>query len=1116
MRNMTGKQGKFYDVRHFERDFDENERVNGLELALAEPAKIEKNKMTAEEQRRAGMSYTSGEKIFRLTAFWQNEDRKEMIGSEVQVDETHGEWISAECQCREYYQNHFCCRHITALLSLYLMNLEGKDAFRDTKTGKALAKRAGVPDPFVPGILRKTDRALLKMLKLPQSGQKMLPSTDMSSGEKIQIECHMSLHHGGLALELKIGSRRKYVVKSMFELLKACDEGTPYAIGKQDVLTDMRQLDTDTEKALGMLLSLFREKKKTPYISSIFLRMGGTCNERYVFLDGRNLDAWMESIGQNVCYFDENRVQVVLDGAGPNISMEKQPYGILLRADNFQVLAVTEAWIYFLENGRLGRVQNKVDGRLADFLETMAEKSELYIGNQEISMFFGQLVPEIEEKTEIQTTGFALEEYRPEIPTVSIYLDLLQDEIISCRIKCKYKRNGEKEYLLYDPADAADRNPAFEGELREKTERYFNAYDGANMAMCLSADAEVLYRFLTEDIKALAELGEIFISDELQKLKVRSLPAVDVGIRMDTGFLYMSIQAPDMSKEELAEILSKYSNKKKFYRLKNGSFVTVDPEKEREWTVLAETFLRYGKKDPESMEIPAFRALYLDEMLKDREGISLEGNRKYKELLLNMDTAREANAVVPESLKNTLRPYQADGFRWMKTLKRCGFCGILADDMGLGKTLQLLTFLLSEKEEGKTGDELRTLIITPASLVYNWKKEIEQFVPSLSCRIIAGNAEERQALLDNEEDADIWITSYDLLKRDIARYEDIFFANQVIDEAQYIKNHGTQAAKSVRLIHSGFRMALTGTPMENKLSELWSIFDFLMPGFLYGYTSFREEFEEAIMNKQDENTSARLRSMVHPFILRRLKKDVLTELPDKIEKTVTVKLEGEQRTLYNAYAKRLKMYLQKQNVEEFRQNKLEILKELTRLRQLCCGPELFLENYTGENAKKDACIELVRQAVESGHKVLLFSQFTSVLDELEKALKKEKIRNYRIDGSVSKEKRIKLVDAFEKDEVPVFCISLKAGGTGLNLTAADIVIHYDPWWNVAAQNQATDRAHRIGQKNTVTVYDLIAEKTIEEQIKLLQESKNALAEEILSGEGIQSIVLDRDEILRML
>ena len=270
------------------------------------------------------------------------------------------------------------------------------------------------------------------------------------------------------------------------------------------------------------------------------------------------------------------------------------------------------------------------------------------------------------------------------------------------------------------------------------------------------------------------------------------------------------------------------------------------------------------------------------------------------------------------------------------------------------------------------------------------------------------------------------------------------------------------------------------------------------------------------MNDRDEEVSARLRSMVHPFILRRLKKDVLTELPDKIEKTVTIELEGEQRKLYDAYAKRLKLYLEKQSKEEFKQSKLEVLKELTRLRQLCCGPELFLENYHGENAKMDACVELVRQAVDGGHKVLLFSQFTSVLDEIEKALAKEKIEDHRIDGSVSKEQRIRLVDSFETDDVPVFCISLKAGGTGLNLTAADIVIHYDPWWNVAVQNQATDRAHRIGQKNVVTVYKLVSQGTIEEKIIDIQEKKKKLAEQVLEGEGMDSVVFTKEEIMELL
>ena len=586
--------------------------------------------------------------------------------------------------------------------------------------------------------------------------------------------------------------------------------------------------------------------------------------------------------------------------------------------------------------------------------------------------------------------------------------------------------------------------------------------------------------------------------------------------------LHMSLSSADMDMNELTELLSAYNRKKNFHRLKNGSFITMDPAQADAWATLSETWIQYGKKHPEDISVPMFRALYLDEMLKNRDHIQVDANRRYRQLILNMDLANDTEDPVPDSLKPLLRPYQVNGYHWIRTLKQCGFGGILADDMGLGKTLQALTFLLSEKEAGKSGDELRTLIITPASLVYNWEKEISRFTPDLSCKVISGSVSERKELLaqasgeDPAMDADVWITSYDLLKRDIVGYENLTFANQIIDEAQYIKNHNTQASKTVRLIHSGFRLALTGTPIENRLSELWSIFDFLMPGFLLGYQGFRETYEEAVVRGTDSEATERLRTLVHPFILRRLKRDVLLELPDKLEKSISVHLEGEQRKLYDAYAQRLRMFLAKQSPDEFRQNKLELLRELTRLRQLCCGPSLFLENYKGENAKLDTCMELVKQAIDGGHKLLLFSQFTSVLDEVEKALKKEHIKNLRIDGSVSKEERMRRVEAFNEGDIPVFCISLKAGGTGLNLTAADIVIHFDPWWNVAAQNQATDRAHRIGQKNTVMVYELIAENTIEEQIRNLQKSKQDLAEEILSGDGISSILIDRDEILKLL
>ena len=1114
VRGVGTKNEIVYDLRHFERDFNGTEQVNGLELALAEPKKDIRIKMLANEQREAGIPYVSGDKIFSLRAVWKNDSNTQSALCNVYVDETHGEWISANCSCSEFNRNRYCCHHVTALLSQYLMDHWGTEIFRGTKIEKKLAEQAGVPDPFVPGVLRKTDQDLLEMLNMPQVGN-MDPLAELATNTELHMECHLAKEKGGVSLELKIGSKRRYVVKSMLELFRSCDEGRVYQIGKTDCLSSLDQFDMDGRRAMELLLGQYRHKKSTPYFSTMFLRTSGSYNERYVYLEGRDLDAWMENVGEIPCYVGDDQVRIRLDGAGPEISMERQPYGMLLKTESFFILAKTEDWIYFQTGDRVSRTRNQQGGRLGEILELLSGKSEFYIRNKELPLFFGQVLPAIEDQTEIQTTGFALDEYRLEIPKVSIYLDISQDEIISCQIKCGYDRSG-KEYLLYDEADRSVRNNGFEEELRRATGKYFNAYDETNKSMCLSGGPEELYHFLTESVTELGKSGEVFISDALQKLKVRKLPSVDIGIRMDTGLLYMSIQAPDMTKDELAEILSLYSNKKKFFRLKNGSFMTTDPEKQKEWAVLAETFLQYGKKDPASMEIPAFRALYLDEMLKNRDGISLEENRKYKELLFNMDTAKEANDEVPESLRGILRPYQADGFRWMKTLKRCGFCGILADDMGLGKTLQMLTFLLSEKEEGKTGDELRTLIVTPASLVYNWKKEIGQFVPELSCKVITGNAAERQEMIQNEEDRDIWITSYDLLKRDIACYENIRFANQVIDEAQYIKNHGTQAAKSVRLIQSGFRMALTGTPMENRLSELWSIFDYLMPGFLYGYDTFKKEFETPIVKNDDESAMTRLQKMVSPFILRRLKEDVLKDLPEKLEEVRYVKFEDAQQKLYDAQVVHMKEKIAQQDEGEFNKSKLWILAELTKLRQICCSPSLCFENYRGESAKAESCMQLIQSAIDGGHRMLLFSQFTSMLALLQAALEKEGIPYYIITGETSKQKRQELVKQFNSDTTPVFLISLKAGGVGLNLTGADVVIHYDPWWNQAVQNQATDRAHRIGQTKKVTVYKLIARNTIEEKIQKLQEAKQDLAEQIISGDMGQLSGMSREDILELL
>lgn len=1106
-----------YQYKHLLRDFQEGEVLDGLELELSGSQDVNSKKATADDQRENDIIFRKGTSIRFLTAKLDESISISPVGCQILLDETHGELVKTFCRCSDFHKNGYACKHVAGLLVHYLIERDGLSVFRNSSLADKLKEKTGVSDPFVPGQLKTTNSKLLNLLSQHKMTPALLP--DASSSEIYTIECLAEQEEGRLCFELRFGSKRKYVVKDIPELIRAVQKHGSYALGKNQVRLGLEKLDAHAGRIMKFLIGLYEEDRRS-YYSNVFLCNHNSSHQRYLGLTGRNLDAFMELLSGTSFQFQDKPVTFNPDLKDFGIVLEKQEFGALLSAQSHLIISTTD-WNYFLYNDQIGRVQANGTGAATELLQLLSDNPELYIRQTELPAMFNNLLPDLEKQLPICYHGLAPEDYRPEIPKFKIYLDLPQDNMVSCQVHCIYDRLNQ-DFLLYDDAQTDVRNQAEENTMRQAINNYFDAFNETDKSMCLLCDDNRLYRFLLFDIPELSLLGEVFVSDALEKLKVRPMPAVSVGLRLDGLMLHMSLSSADMDMNELTELLSAYNRKKNFHRLKNGSFITMDPAQADAWATLSETWLQYGKKHPEDISVPMFRALYLDEMLKNRDHIQVDANRRYRQLILNMDLANDTEDPVPDSLKPLLRPYQVNGYHWIRTLKQCGFGGILADDMGLGKTLQALTFLLSEKEAGKSGDELRTLIITPASLVYNWEKEISRFTPDLSCKVISGSVSERKELLaqasgeDPAMDADVWITSYDLLKRDIVGYENLTFANQIIDEAQYIKNHNTQASKTVRLIHSGFRLALTGTPIENRLSELWSIFDFLMPGFLLGYQGFRETYEEAVVRGTDSEATERLRTLVHPFILRRLKRDVLLELPDKLEKSISVHLEGEQRKLYDAYAQRLRMFLAKQSPDEFRQNKLELLRELTRLRQLCCGPSLFLENYKGENAKLDTCMELVKQAIDGGHKLLLFSQFTSVLDEVEKALKKEHIKNLRIDGSVSKEERMRRVEAFNEGDIPVFCISLKAGGTGLNLTAADIVIHFDPWWNVAAQNQATDRAHRIGQKNTVMVYELIAENTIEEQIRNLQKSKQDLAEEILSGDGISSILIDRDEILKLL
>ena len=576
----------------------------------------------------------------------------------------------------------------------------------------------------------------------------------------------------------------------------------------------------------------------------------------------------------------------------------------------------------------------------------------------------------------------------------------------------------------------------------------------------------------------------------------------------------------DIDRNEIAEIMRKYKLKKRYHRLKNGEF--VDLENSETMDILDKisdsTNASYEELISGELKLPIYRGMYLDKILKKNENIVVKKGESYRGLIDDVYNRQISDKFqIPKGLKADLREYQQVGFDWLKTLDEYKLGGILADDMGLGKTVQLLAVIMSYVENTKKEERRPVIVVCPSSLTLNWKEEASKFTPSLKTVVISGDSKARENIINNIPDYDIVITSYDLLKRDINLYKEknYNFRYIIADEAQYIKNNNTQNAKVIKEINADTKFALTGTPIENSLAELWSIFDFIMPGYLYSYNKFKILYETPISKDEDKEAMAKLKSMIEPFILRRIKENVLTELPEKTITVLNNEMTGEQLKIYLSYMQSAK----KQAKEEIEANgiansQIKILALLMRLRQICCHPGLFIENYEGESSKLNQCMEIVKDAINGGHKILLFSGYSSMFTYLEREFKKENIKYFKLTGQTKVEDRMDLVNEFNNnDDIKVFLISLKAGGTGLNLIGADMVIHYDPWWNLSAENQATDRTYRIGQKRNVQVYKLITKNSIEEKIYNLQERKAKLAEDMLSMNETFISKLSKDEIM---
>lgn len=960
---------------------------------------------------------------------------------------------------------------------------------------------------------------LMKQLLTKQVEKRTLPMLEEEVTGKVKLEPHLKISSSQISLTFKIGITQMYVLKNIREFCLNLQEHKFYTYGQKLKFTHYLESFSEEDRALvKFVMDTQRQNDGSRQLLNYYGYYGSP--QRELFLTTAQLEEFVLAMGKNpflgsINYEEEKWWQLTDEKLPRELTIKGEAEGIWLELKSFFGFVGRTQNIYFYNN-KVYLSPINVQGQLQDFIQCMAQldNRKAYIQKQDVPAFCRELLPMLEANYQCNKLNFVPTSYGVVPVEFEVYLDAPQSDWVTCKLEAIYE--GKRYNVFEHDKDKNFRDRVSETAIEQLVMAYATSYDNKENLAVIS-DEEKIYEFLSNGIEKLREKAEVYVSDKLKRLVIKPAGKVSVGVSIEGTTLQLSMLSDGMTNEELVELLSKYKQKRKFYRLKDGSFINIEGE---DIEILAEMSQSLNLSDKELkngiVEVPKYRALYLNGQLKEHPSIRAVKNKAFKELVRNMKTVEDNDFEVPESLDNILREYQKRGFLWMKTLKHNGFGGILADDMGLGKTLQVISFLLSEQQEAGEDVNLKTLIVCPASLVFNWKTEIEKFAPELSVKMAVGTAKQREGILNELENRDIVVTSYDLLKRDIAFYEKITFGYEVIDEGQYIKNHTTQAAKAVKDIEAGFKLALTGTPIENRLSELWSIFDYLMPGFLYPYTRFKEQLEIPITQEKDEAATLRLQKMVQPFVLRRLKKEVLTDLPDKLEENKYATLEGEQQKLYDAHVKKLKMMLEKETEESFKKAKIQVLSELTRLRQICCEPSLVYEDYKSGSSKMEMCMELVENAISSGHKILLFSQFTSMLDQIAARFKKEGISYFLLTGATSKEKRMEMVEKFNTDDTSVFCISLKAGGTGLNLTAADIVIHFDPWWNVAVQNQATDRAHRIGQENVVTVYKLIAKGTIEEKIVNIQELKKELADQILSGEGMNTGSFTKEDLLELL
>ncbi|MFT8872188.1 MAG: DEAD/DEAH box helicase [Sporolactobacillus sp.] len=929
--------------------------------------------------------------------------------------------------------------------------------------------------------------------------------------ETLQVEWTLRLRDGWLMLSMRCGADRLYVVQSVQCFVRAVLRSQPYHFTDKFSFYPSEHDITPADRAVMELLDRQLTDDYYADVQHVYMGARSLTHQRQFFVAPILFTELLKRLRTcQLCFDDHQREPVRLTD-----QTDKVPFAFHLgeRADGRYEVDLSDLckanvlthYGYILKGNALYRL-SPAQKKLVEPLYVLLRQSgsaSLLIGKRQIEPFLSTVAPELRQVGDLNIAEQVSARMTAHPLHAKVLVDREADDL-SVQLEYHYGQTVVKPFE--QGQDARKTGDQIVVRDAQKEQQIMELLESASLHVSgrrvYASGEEAIYSFLFVTLPQLDELADVLLTNPVRTLMLPEQNAPFAAIEVDAGHHWLDVhfQLDGIEEADIQQVLRALVEKKRYYRLPGGTFVPLEDHRFVPIrTLLAELPVSKGELERNQLHLPLYRGGQIAAILGETHaGVGF--GKHFRRFLNRLTNPELIEFELPAALRAQLRDYQHYGYQWLKTLGHYGLGGVLADEMGLGKTVQSIAFLLSEKEEHPAGEP--ALIVTPASLIYNWKNELAKFAPGLQAAVVSGTVEDRQVQVRDGRRGDIWITSYQTLRQDIDAYGVQTFSTLILDEAQMIKNFNTKTAKSVRRIKARNRFALSGTPIENSINELWSIFQTILPGFFPGLTDFKKL------------TNEKLAQMIRPFLLRRLKKDVLAELPDKIETVQTSELTQGQKAIYMAYLRRIQQETREALAKDgFEKSRIKILTGLTRLRQICCHPALFVEAYDGQSGKLEQLRETLSDYMESGRRILVFSQFTSMLALIRQMLDEEGIAYFYLDGQTPSKTRIDLVDQFNEGASAVFLISLRAGNTGLNLTGADTVILYDLWWNPAVEDQAVGRAHRIGQRHVVQVVRLITEGTIEEKIYDLQQKKRDLIETVVES-GDQALARLSEEDIK--